>query len=535
MFKNKLLKTSVLTAFILFAVARTSYAAGWEEVEGAWKYQKADGTYASNTWVTSGEDSYYIGSDEKTLSSTIVEDGDNLYYVDESGKMVKDKWISFDDDSNNQVWYYFGSNGRALKGKGDRVTPKTIDQKQYIFDTDGKLKTGFLNEAGEVIDGDDSYKFLTATYYAGEDGALYTDKWLLYPDVGETGARSELAQRNYNDYAEIWLYFDYKGKKLKAGNTLSPKLKEINGATYSFDENGAMIPGLALTNYTGNATASNAGIRYGSDDNDGAQKSDSWVFTVPNEAMSQEEYDTREYSWFRTRKNGSVIKDQIATVNGRKYAFDQIGRMITSFVIMHDDGKFGIKYEVNEWNRKDFLTNATDSPIDFIERGNLYLFGADELNDGSMIRGEATVALRDGDAVFGFRNSGVAIGNKCKLEKSNGKFYFNGLRIDANADIKYGILRDTRNGSTGDDYLVVDSIGRVITGTKVIKDGEDNWIVIKNSKFVARVSDTDKPRKKGNSFYHYNSDAPKGSQWGDEITFDADGIDNLGDGFVLYK
>ena len=64
--------------------------------------------------------------------------------------------------------------------------------------------------------------------------------------------------------------------------------------------------------------------------------------------MSQDDYDTEEHSWFRTTKDGNVIKDKIATVLGRKYAFDEIGRMQTGFVIMLEDGTFGIKYDVDE-------------------------------------------------------------------------------------------------------------------------------------------------------------------------------------------
>jgi glucan-binding YG repeat protein len=34
-------------------------------------------------------------------------------------------------------WYYFGSNGKALKGKSN-LKPKTIDGKKYIFNENGQ-------------------------------------------------------------------------------------------------------------------------------------------------------------------------------------------------------------------------------------------------------------------------------------------------------------------------------------------------------------------------------------------------------------
>ena len=248
--------------------------------------------------------------------------------------------------------------------------------------------------------------------------------------------------------------------------------------------------------------------------------------------MSQYDYDTEEHSWFRTKKNGDVIKDKIATVLGRRYAFDEIGRMQTGFVVMLEDGTFGIKYDVDEWNKEDFLTDATNSPIAAIDRGNLYLFGTDELNDGSMVTGEVTVSLRDTNAVFGFRDNGRAIGAKCTLAKSNDKFYYNGLRLDADRDLKYGILRDIRTGHG--EYVVVDANGKQVKGQKILKDGEGNWIIVDNSKFVARVADGDRPRKKNGRFYHYDSTAERNDRWGAEITFATDGANNLDSDFVLF-
>ena len=206
--------------------------------------------------------------------------------------------------------------------------------------------------------------------------------------------------------------------------------------------------------------------------------------------------------------------------------------MQTGFVVMLEDGTFGIKYDVDEWNKEDFLTDATNSPIAAIDRGNLYLFGTDELNDGSMVTGEVTVSLRDQNVVFGFRDNGKAIGAKCTLAKSNDKFYYNGLRLDADGDLKYGILRDTRTGHG--EYVVVDANGKQVKGQKILKDGEGNWIIVDNSKFVARVADGDRPRKKNGRFYHYDSTAERNDRWGAEITFATDGANNLDSDFVLF-
>ena len=519
-----------VSALFLWAFPSTAHAEGWDNSSGEWRYLDSANNAVSDAWRKSGDAWYYLGDDGNMVKDSIVTIGDNSYYLDVNGAMAANRWIQTKDDDDNEGWFFFGPDGKAYKGKDGRVYAREINGKKYLFDEDGVMQTGFFDAEGNAVEDENPFK--TAVYYFGDDGAMLQDQWLLYSQVGENPGYSELAQRNYSEYDEMWLYFGSNGRKYVASSTDRSKQREINGKDYLFDENGVMIPQLSLRSANIRATSSNAKVKYGSLDTDGEQRDDYWTFTVPNEVMSQDDYDTQEHSWFRTKKNGDVIKDKIATVLGRRYAFDEIGRMQTGFVVMLEDGTFGIKYDVDEWNKEDFLTDATDSPIAAIDRGNLYLFGTDELNDGSMVTGEVTVSLRDQNVVFGFRDNGKAIGAKCTLAKSNDKFYYNGLRLDADGDLKYGILRDTRTGHG--EYVVVDANGKQVKGQKILKDGEGNWIIVDNSKFVARVADGDRPRKKNGRFYHYDSTAERNDRWGAEITFATDGANNLDSDFVLF-
>ena len=524
--------SGILLVFALcfLAFPTTAHAEGWDNSSGEWRYLDSAGNAVSETWRKSGDAWYYLGDDGNMVKDSIVTIGDNSYYLDANGAMAANRWIQTKDDDGNEGWFFFGPDGKAYKGREGRVYAREINGKKYLFDEDGVMQTGFFDAEGNAVEDENPFK--TAVYYFGDDGAMLQDQWLLYSQVGENPGYSELAQRNYSEYDEMWLYFGSNGRKYVASSTDRSKQREINGKDYLFDENGVMIPQLSLRSANIRATSSNARVKYGSLDTDGEQRDDYWTFSVPNEVMSQDDYDTGEHSWFRTKKNGDVIKDKIATVLGRRYAFDEIGRMQTGFVVMLEDGTFGIKYDVDEWNKEDFLTDAANSPIAAIDRGNLYLFGTDELNDGSMVTGEVTVSLRDTNVVFGFRDNGKAIGAKCTLAKSDGKFYFNGLRLDADASLKYGIVKDTRTGHG--EYVVVDSNGKVVKGTKILRDGEGNWIIVDNSKFVARVSDSDRPRKKNGRFYHYDSTAARNDRWGAEITYATDGAYNLDSDFVLF-
>ena len=533
--KVKFWKIGLMTSLLTISLSLPALAGQWKEEDGGWKYVENDGSLVTGSWrMSADKKSYYLGTDGLMVKDSLVSDNGNLYYVGSDGAMYVNQWKGLvdADDPNLTNWYYFGESGKAYKSISDKAAPRLIGDKKYLFDADGKMVTGLVNSSGQAVDPTTSNKFVEATYYFGPDGAMYSGQWYKYYEVAEPDFRSQLGQKEYSEFGEMWMYFDTDGKKVKTNNIESVKVKEIDGKKYVFDENGIMIPGLSVSNANVNATSSNAKYKYAADSEDGQLKKDFWAFRVANETMSEEDYNSQEYSWFRTNSEGKVLKNKIYSVYNRKYAFDRLGRMQTGFVVMLEDGTFGIKFDVDEWTREDFLTDAVNSPIAAIDRGSLYLFGIDELNDGSMVTGEVTVSLRDRDVVFGFRDNGKAIGEKCTLVKNDGKFYFNGLRLDADGDVRYGILKDTRTGHG--EYVVVDANGKVVKGTKILKDGEGNWIIVDNSKFVARVSDGDRPRKKNGKFYHYDSTADKKDRWGAEITYASDGANNLDSDFVLF-
>ena len=59
---------------------------GWVTEDGTWRYKDASGNYVTNTWKTSGDSSFYLGSDGKMTVNQWIDDE---YYVNDSGAMVK--------------------------------------------------------------------------------------------------------------------------------------------------------------------------------------------------------------------------------------------------------------------------------------------------------------------------------------------------------------------------------------------------------------------------------------------------------------
>lgn len=542
MTKNKFVRLCLVSSIMALSFSSLAQAGEWKENNGNWQYVNTDGTPIQNKWVKSGDKWFYLGDDGNLVKDALIQDGGELYYADSEGAMLTEAWreVQDPDGVNESFWYYFTKTGKAYKGKGEKLSTKEIEGKKYLFDDTGKMVRGYVNADGQKIDADSTSPYVDTVYFFGDDGAMYTGKWHRYEMVADDNLFSKLAGREYQYYSEMWMYFDDTGKKVKASSDTSAKVKEVNGKRYAFDENGIMMPQFSVDNAEQFlSTSSNARnkvkLRYGSEDSDGHLTGDYWTFRVPSVDMDQKEFEEQEYSWFRTKFNGTLYKNKIQDVYGKKYAFDEIGRMQTGFVIMNEDGTFSKQFDIDAFNSEDFKTSAgIPEVLPVITRGNLYLFSSDELNDGSMISGkEISVALNDGVAVFGFKKNGIAYGNKNKLQKVGGKYYINGLRLNADAELGYGIIYKSAN-----DAVVVDKNGSEVKGNrKVVRDGEGYWIVIQNNRFVARVNDADRPRWRDGKFWHYDDDKekPQNQRYIAAISFSQDGDSNLDDDFIVYK
>ncbi|MDO4788672.1 MAG: cell wall-binding protein [Johnsonella sp.] len=544
MAKKKFVRVLLLSALITAASAGLTMADEWQQKDGLWQYVDSEGKPFVSSWVKSSDQWYYLGEDGNMATDALIEDGSNYYYVNADGVMLRDQWVKLVDSENANFtyWYYFGSSGKAYKGKSGKLSTKEIGGKKYLFDENAKMITGLVTAEGERVDPDSKAPYVEAQYFFGDDGAMYQDQWHRYELTADDDLYSQFGMRNYKFYEEMWLYFDHTGKKVSAKSLSKSKVKEIGGKSYAFDENGIMIPHFSIHDTTVSAaTSSDAKFRYGSLDTDGHLAQEFWTFTVPTEEMSEEDYHSQEFSWFRTRINGDVEKDKIAKVFDRKYAFDEIGRMQTGFVIMQPDGTFGKQFEVDAFSLSDFKDGTLEDIIPLMTRGNLYLFGTDELNDGSMRIGkDVTVVLSDQTATFGFNKRGVAYGNRGKLQKVDGKYYINGLLLQADPAIKYGIVEDNTRSGQPSFMVVVDERGNQVRGNKaILKDGDGNWILVRNGRFIARVADADKPRwytKDGmTGFWSYDKSLKGIERYVELISFDTHGGNNLDQDFVIYQ
>ena len=80
--------------------------------------------------------------------------------------MVTNQWRSIENedagsDEPDEWWYYFQSNGKAVKksGSSDNVKfvtlPTSTGQAKFTFDDEGRMLYGWIDESGEMLTDDD--------------------------------------------------------------------------------------------------------------------------------------------------------------------------------------------------------------------------------------------------------------------------------------------------------------------------------------------------------------------------------------------
>ena len=188
-------------ALLALGASMTSFAASkgtWMMVDGEWYCYDKNGDAYTNVFCSSNGKEYYVGDDGQLVRSEWVDYDGSYYFVNSSGAKITNDWrltTPYDDDSADEEWYYFKSNGK--RAEGEKVTYKG---KTYYFDTDGKMLTGWVtttsdkkenvNEATGFEDGH--------TFYCDETGARVEGAWIkdTAPGVSDDSA----------DEDEYWYY-----------------------------------------------------------------------------------------------------------------------------------------------------------------------------------------------------------------------------------------------------------------------------------------------------------------------------------------
>lgn len=443
--------------------AMTAFAAtGWQQENGTWVYYNRNEEKVTETWQKSGDYWFYLDDNGEMATDSLIDDNDDTYYVDVNGVMVTNRWVAVDNENAgeenepNQWWYYFGANGKAYKrsdsATGD-VSLKTINGKKYTFDTDGKMQYGWVKD-GETQHDENAWQ--DSEYYFGDenDGSM-AEGWREIAIVDDQAADLQPGDNYWDQDQTRWFYFKASGKKEK-----NQTGKTINGRKYGFDEYGRMNAGWITTATASNTEAADGGSQgiatysnsflYYSTPEDGARSTKGWFKVTPGYYLQRDKYEDGSDYWYYSDGNGKLTVNEIKTVNGKKYAFDNYGRMISGFVVLQMEGNtVGSGYSSKKIVQKvdsDGTYDTGDNYNRFV-KANDSLFRSGELksyffggsDDGSMKTGKQTVELDSEKYTFEFAKNGSNKGVGLNGMEDH-KFYVGGKLTTADADSKIEIV-----------------------------------------------------------------------------------------------
>lgn len=494
--QTKVMATLSTAALLALGFSAVSMAAGWDNSTGAWRYLNNDGTEVVDEWKSANGNWFYLDSDGVMATDKLIEDTSSnngktkYYYVDQYGAMVKNTWkaVAMDDDATDldaeYWWYYFGNDGKAYTTDSTKLSKnklKTINGLKYAFNEEGHMLYGWVDEDNYQIQDDTTEdRWKEAEYYFSgwNDGHAQTG-W------------AQIAVEDDDDTENYWFYFGSDGVK-------ATKRKKINGVYYVFAADGHMIDEWAYYDTTKSTwsdmnsgfDSAKASVSYLN--GDGSTRKNQWVYAIPAEDMDLSDNEDDEYRWFYADKSGKLVVDQIKKINGKKYAFDEIGRMKKGFVKISADAK---DYEgtVADWDKysRDQWINTTFGDIAF--------FSNDEAKDGAMKFGYQNIELDDGTYQFYFdKKNGKAY---TKYNKDIKKYLINGMILKPSSDDDNNYAAVKVEGETpvamytnyndivaelnaNHDLYLVNASGTKVT-SKTVKDENDQyWRTNKDGKIV---------------------------------------------------
>ena len=490
--QTKVVAVASAAALLAIGGAMTSFAAqGWVEEDGSWYYYDKDGNRVEDQWKKSGDNWFWLDSEEGGAMATdkIIDDNDDTYYVDGNGVMVTNTWVKVvnedqddEDDPAEYHYYYMQSNGKAYKDKSTNgsLTKKVIDGKRYAFDEDGKMLYGWVAEDGDMCNGEDEWE--NATYYFGswEDGAMKTgwQKITVYDDSTDK-----------EDDFDYWFNFKSNGKKRAHSSDDLNDTWKSNGKYYHFDNRGVMVYEWYQIATQNGDQASASNWAYFNSPEDGARAVKGWFKVVaPTEDNKFSQLDdsrdtfatknsrNEDEKWYYSDgKDEGLVTGEIKKIKGKYYAFAPDngvdgGRMLSGLCALRMDGSTIVEVLKDEMDADD-LDDFMDGTGDFAgmtyaseAQGSnnvyLYYFGdADDADsDGAMKVGNVTVNLDGDNYQFFFKKNG---GAESRGRGINGIYdkkyvYRYGQKLKADSDEKYIVVYATDDYGT--DTAVVKEI-----------------------------------------------------------------------------
>lgn len=257
--------------------------------DGGWYYFNANGKVETDGWKTINNRRYYFDTDGTMKYGWFSDNEDTYYLGDENQGWASQGWLCLDYDSDNPPdegdvsfeetsgsdtakWFYFQSNGKAVKAVSDTYVSRTINGEKYYFDSSGTPKyldaqadsmskavsringqSYFFDEYGRMQYGLIGIDFgdgtVTSAYFGNSDsdGKMKTDKTSSVTE--DNGDRSTFyfntsgTSRGSGFTGEKNGYLYWNGKLVKADQGSTTQVFEIDGTLYLVNESGKVQTG----------------------------------------------------------------------------------------------------------------------------------------------------------------------------------------------------------------------------------------------------------------------------------------------------
>lgn len=349
--------------------------------DGGWFYFDSNGRVVTDGWRTINGRRYHFDSDG-AMQYGWLNDGNNLYYLgDENDGAAKIGWVNLEYDeeegqedgtvleqSGTGTWFYFQTNGRAVKASGDHsYVSQNINGSRYYFDENGAMATGWA-AVGERESGDMT-GISTLKYFGDSSSGQMARGWRYLTDDPEDSddddedfsfgaATASNATPNYDDYDGgdgVWYYFDNNGVPAYLSDratSISSATTRIGGERYFFDEYGRMRSGL-IGFARADGTVNSA--YFGADDSDGKMKNNRQT-NVLEDGERSTFYFTTSGGYTGERSGylyyqGKLVQaedgmdTQVFEVGDRLYLVNESGRVQRSNRTYRSDGEYRYEYD----------------------------------------------------------------------------------------------------------------------------------------------------------------------------------------------
>ena len=347
-------KWAIPALVVAFAMGYFSsvYAGQWVQDGSKWKYKNDNGKFVTNEWQRGGDNLWrWIGSDGVMATSTWVDNRN--YFVDEKGVMVSNNWVKATENGKS-YWYYFNSKGE----KQTSMWRKNGDSWFYL-DDEGRVQTGWVDDD---------------RYYCDENGAMATG-WRKIAPADKIRVKNVPGE---SDDGKRWHYFGKDGKKYQAKSGSKHSEYKIDGATYSFNEDGYMDTGWVNLKESSNAKIKD--FRYYN--SDGTMRK-GWYSLKPPTGIKETYLNNVE--WFYFNRDGKPESSEseshlrstgLKKINGLTYIFRSNGTPVYGLrrVYTSDDNYdvyyFGTQAQSNVQKGKQEVKEAGGATAEYYFENN---------------------------------------------------------------------------------------------------------------------------------------------------------------------